>query len=367
MAGRLLLGGAHLRPEKTYFTRIIICSQYFVGAEMGGYWAHSAQTPTNCLLAQSCAHVSCCVSSSPPTPSNSSLCQHSSKSMSSTVRLLVSALQRKWKWPAARPHPLSRTHRDFSAKHSPENSDASQQSSLIDPPLLSPVQTCLALSVHFLHPKLGMKDYEILSRATAFLLNVDPLEEQIYSPDDISDALNNKNGTQTTGRQTKSAFPHLASNQSKRDAMAHKQDYAFEPAAGPKRHAHELNWLEFTPPNFRPRVHVMASSHVLSPWMWPQYYGQDWLKMVEQEHVRYSLEVYGCKENGGSVQEGKLDGKFEPIAKFALNPYPIHHPNGLDVAVIHLKGEDEGESACGSSSVLLILCSLFLVLKNILI
>ena len=263
--------------------------------------------------------------------------------MSNTIRL-VSTLQRKWKCPAARPHPLSlscTTLRDFSAKHSPENSDPSQQSALDDPPLLSPVQTSLALSVHFLHPKLGMKDYEILSRATAFLLNVDPLEEHHYSPDDISDALNNN---KTTGRQTKSAFPHLAANQSKRDAMAHKQDYAFDPAAGPQRHVHELNWLEFTPPNFRPRVHVMASSHVLSPWMWPQYYGQDWLKMVEQEHVRYSLEVYGCKEDGGSVQEGRLDGKFEPIAKFALNPYPIHHPNGLDVAVIHLKSEDEGES-----------------------
>jgi hypothetical protein len=28
------------------------------------------------------------------------------------------------------------------------------------------------------------------------------------------------------------------------------------------------------------------------------------------------------------------------LAKFALNPYPIHHPGGLDLAVIHLKEEE---------------------------
>ena len=91
----------------------------------------------------------------------------------------------------------------------------------------------------------------------------------------------------------------------------------------------------------------MASSHVLSPWKWPQYYGQDWLREVNEEHVRYSLDVYrntGNEEMDG--EEGKLKGSYGPVAKFALNPYPIHHPNGLDVAVIHLKGEDDGESQC---------------------
>lgn len=43
----------------------------------------------------------------------------------------------------------------------------------------------------------------------------------------------------------------------------------------------------------------------------------------------YSLEVF-CPSN----PEG------EPLAKFALNPYPIHHPGGLDLAVIHLKEEE---------------------------
>lgn len=188
-----------------------------------------------------------------------------------------------------------------------------------------------------MHPKLGMNDYEILSRASAFLVNVDALE-QSSSP---KETLHTKKG-----RQSKSAFPHLKHNKEKRDASLLKQDYAYEPAAGPRRHDYQLNWLEFCPVNFRPRVHVVASSHVLSPWKWPQYYGQEWLKEVNEEHVRYSLEVYGSsvdksQENDG--EEGKLKGSFGPVAKFALNPYPIHHPNGLDVAVIHLKGEDDGK------------------------
>jgi hypothetical protein len=226
-----------------------------------------------------------------------------------------------------KPHSCVFTN-NFSA--SPDSNDSPKSS-------LSPVQTSLALSVHFLHPKLGMKDYEILSRATAFLLNVDP-------PDDSGPSITHAPNKNTTGRQTKSAFPHLATNKAQRDAFLHKQDYAYDPASGPKRHAHQLNWLEFCPTNFRPKVHVVASSHVLSPWRWPQYYGQEWLKEVNEEHVRYSLEVYKNtrgEENDG--EEGKLKGTFGPVAKFALNPYPIHHPNGLDVAVIHLKGEDEGK------------------------
>ena len=35
------------------------------------------------------------------------------------------------------------------------------------------------------------------------------------------------------------------------------------------------------------------------------------------------------------------DKPDEPLGKFALNPYPIHHPEGRDVAFIHLKQEEE--------------------------
>ena len=84
---------------------------------------------------------------------------------------------------------------------------------------------------------------------------------------------------------------------------------------------------------------------MISPWLWPKYYDQDWLKIVNEEHVRYSLEVWGAASDGGGdggelVHDGKLHGSYKPLAKFALNPYPIHHPNEMDVGVIHLKEED---------------------------
>lgn len=35
--------------------------------------------------------------------------------------------------------------------------------------------------------------------------------------------------------------------------------------------------------------------------------------------------------------------KSKPLAKFALNPYPIHDTmNGMDLSLIHLKDEDAG-------------------------
>ena len=199
-----------------------------------------------------------------------------------------------------------------------------------------------------------MKDYEILSRATAFLMQVDP-------PDNSS----NEQASQSTssshdhqGRVHKPAFPHLKENKDLRKKLLLKQDYAYDPAAGPPRLPHQLNWLEFCPTNFRPLVHVVSSSHVISPWLWPKYYGQDWLKVLKQEHVRYSLEVWGQPSTGGGkhkktsgsmsnkeqqiiTHDGKLQGDYQPLAKFALSPFPIHHPQEMDVALIHLKGEEE--------------------------
>ena len=88
---------------------------------------------------------------------------------------------------------------------------------------------------------------------------------------------------------------------------------------------------------------------MISPWLWPKYYGQDWLREVGPEHVRYSLEVWGGGGDGAAAgggiaaapHDGKLAGDYRPLAKFALNPHPIHHPTGMDLAVIHLKDEDE--------------------------
>lgn len=166
----------------------------------------------------------------------------------------------------------------------------------------------LALSVHFKQPDFGMKDYEILSRATTFLLAVDPKDE----------------------RKSDSKYAFLDENIQQRQRKERLQNYAYEPAGGPKRRVEDLGWLEFCPQNFRPIVHCVAASHVLAPWKWGNYYTQPWLQQVKPEHCVYSLEVFDSQK------------PQEALAKFALNPYPIHHPEGRDVALIHLKQEEEG-------------------------
>lgn len=171
----------------------------------------------------------------------------------------------------------------------------------------------LALNVHFKHSDLGMKEYEILSRATAFLLSVDA-----PSPSENS----------------ASPYSHVTKSQQEREKILLKQDYSPDPAGGPQRHAKDLGWLEFCPGQYRPLAHVVAASHVLSPWLWKQYYPQPWLEQITQDHVRYSVSVYDMDEH-----EPKNDGN-QPLATFGLNPYPIHHPNNMDLAIVHLKSEE---------------------------
>lgn len=170
----------------------------------------------------------------------------------------------------------------------------------------------LALSVHFRQPSFGMKKYEILSRATAFLLAVDP-------PHCENDNLQ---------KNKPSAHSHLKEREEERSLKTLKRNYKFEPAGGPSRDAKDLGWLEFCPAESRPLVHVIASSHVLAPWRWKEYYTQEWISHVSQEHCSYSLDVICSTKPGVS------------LAKFALNPYPIHHPENMDLSIIHLKNEN---------------------------
>mmetsp|Transcript_12419 Transcript_12419/g.18206 ORF Transcript_12419/g.18206 Transcript_12419/m.18206 type:complete len:464 (+) Transcript_12419:98-1489(+) len=179
----------------------------------------------------------------------------------------------------------------------------------------------LALSVHFKNPEFGMTDYEILTRGSAFLLSVDPPAE-----------------VEEKGEK----YGYLADIRAERERKLRKQEnYAYDPAGGPRRPVQELSWLEYVPPTFRPLVHVVASSHVLAPWLWPEYYPQPWLKSVNQEHCIYSLEVYSTKTNPETTttnDETKVDNF---VAKFSLNPYAIHYPEKeLDLAIIHLKNEE---------------------------
>lgn len=120
----------------------------------------------------------------------------------------------------------------------------------------------LALSVHFKQPDFGMKDYEVLSRASAFLLAVDPPELS----------------------STSDAFGHLEKNERERKIKLHRQDHKYTPAGGPERELKDLGWLEFAPREVRPTVHCVCSSHVLAPFLWKDYYPQDWLSKVKQEH-----------------------------------------------------------------------------------
>uniref|UniRef100_A0A7S4I5P7 Uncharacterized protein n=1 Tax=Odontella aurita TaxID=265563 RepID=A0A7S4I5P7_9STRA len=177
----------------------------------------------------------------------------------------------------------------------------------------------LALSVQFLHPKFGMKKHEILSRATAFLLAVDP--------PDADHGL-------TGGAE--SAEVLLKRREEERSLRLLRQHYSPDPAGGPQRPASELGWLEFCPSRHRPLAHVVAASHVVSPWMWPAYYPHDWLKAIELEHCAYSLEVFDSEE---AERTPGGDGA-EALAKFGLNPYPIHHPTGMDLAIMHIKNEE---------------------------
>eukprot|EP00529_Nitzschia_sp_RCC80_P011458 CAMPEP_0113477650 /NCGR_PEP_ID=MMETSP0014_2-20120614/20317_1 /TAXON_ID=2857 /ORGANISM="Nitzschia sp." /LENGTH=613 /DNA_ID=CAMNT_0000370751 /DNA_START=80 /DNA_END=1922 /DNA_ORIENTATION=- /assembly_acc=CAM_ASM_000159 len=202
----------------------------------------------------------------------------------------------------------------------------------------------LALSVYFKQPELGMKDYEILSRATAFLLAVDP-------PPAPSATTSNKDGENTNISEESPYSSHLQENERRRQEKLYKQTHRYTPASGrqdgdhtnpdgmgeqQQRPLQDLSWLEFAPREVRPVVHVVCSSHVLSPFLWRQYYPQDWLNKVRQEHCTYSLEVYGHCSDGSDTGVSEI----KSLAKFALNPYPIHHPEGKDVALIHLKDED---------------------------
>lgn len=183
----------------------------------------------------------------------------------------------------------------------------------------------LALSVHFYQPDLGMNDYEILSRATAFLLGVD-------APDT------------TTDTTTNNPYAHLDIAEQQRQLKQYKRQHnGMSPAGGPKgRKVMDMSWLEFVPKEVRPQVHVVCSSHVLAPFLWNDYYPQDWLRQVRPEHCTYSLEVYETTNTTTTTDD--LSAPQEPIAKLALGKQaqPFHHPEGRDIALLHF--EDEASS-----------------------
>lgn len=171
----------------------------------------------------------------------------------------------------------------------------------------------LALSVHFQHPKLGMQGYEILSRASAFLLSVDA-----------------KDSVERMKSGVVGPYDHLPVAQERRNLREYKQSLGRTPAtAVPGRKMMDIGWLEFVPREVRPRVHIVCSSHVLAPYQWKEYYPQDWLSVVRQEHCKYSLGVYDT------------DHQTEALATIDVHSQPFHHPEGRDIALLHFRDEEQ--------------------------
>jgi hypothetical protein len=169
----------------------------------------------------------------------------------------------------------------------------------------------LALSVDFKSPALQMTEYENLIRSTAYLLSVDP-----YDP-----LMEPKEGP----------YGHLAASAHRRELKVEKfHDKRSKPVAGATpRRMMDLGWLEFVPREFRPTVHIVCSSHCVAPFHWKDYYPQDWLTKVKLEHCRYFLEIHEPE-------------KEEPRVRIQLeDALPLHHPEGRDIAFMHLKHEKQ--------------------------
>ena len=165
----------------------------------------------------------------------------------------------------------------------------------------------LAFTTYFKHPDFDMEDYEYLSRSTAFLLSVDPPDPSSEGP-----------------------YGHLEAADMQRKIRDFKRKHNYTPATGKGGDVKDMGWMQFIPREHRPNVHVVCSSHVVSPFLWLDYYPHDWLTQVRQEHCKYQLDVYDSKN------------PEEPLGSYALHNSPIHHPEGRDIALLHLQDEETG-------------------------
>jgi hypothetical protein len=184
----------------------------------------------------------------------------------------------------------------------------------------------LALSVHFFQPDLNMKQPEILSRATAFLLSVDGKSYR----DDTS---------LSAGVSTR--HDHLKLDKIRREERKFRLMKGHSRVAGdPDRSLIDMGYLEYVPREARPNVHIVTSSHVLSPFLWKDYYPQEWLSSVRQEHCTYTLEVYDDNDDDNAASSSSLS-PHQPLVTLPLDSNPYHHPEGRDIALIHFRHERE--------------------------
>jgi hypothetical protein len=157
----------------------------------------------------------------------------------------------------------------------------------------------LALSITswFRVPEQGMKEFEVLSRASAFLV---------------------KSRFNGQGPGAKFRFP-LGKQRSEDDGL-----YAETNEVVSQLRNNNSKDLEI--PTFLPKFHVVTASHVVSPWLWPKYYPEQWLQYVDARHTHYTVELRD--------EQGVFITQSECI------PITYHHPH-RDLAVLHLDDEDE--------------------------
>jgi len=84
---------------------------------------------------------------------------------------------------------------------------------------------------------------------------------------------------------------------------------------------------------FGKSFHILTCSHVTSPWLWPKYYNQDWLKAVDHRHVFYTVEV--------RHEDGVFATQIDLLAR-------SYHHSFKDLSVLHFENE---ESACSDLQV----------------
>lgn len=143
----------------------------------------------------------------------------------------------------------------------------------------------LSISTWFSVKEQGMKDIEILNRASAFLVKA-----------------NNSN------------------NRSK-DDFEHKP---IKPMTTNDKHnsgtPREIRYSPLSASEY----HIITSSHVIAPWKYPKYYTQDFIKYINETHTHYTIELRND------------DGTF--ITQTELIPRSFHH-HDKDLAILHIDDE----------------------------
>jgi len=121
----------------------------------------------------------------------------------------------------------------------------------------------LSISTWFCCPEQGMKDLEILNRASAFLIK--------------------------------------ANNKELNNIFEEKKSLTAKDKV-----------IKYTPLKEN-KYHILTSSHVIAPWKYPKYYSQEFISYINESHTHYTVELRN------------EDGTF--ITQTELIPRSFHHSN----------------------------------------